>query len=166
METHTITGLEEDADYQVRVRARYLAPVHDPAWSGKFAKTTARTSFGISVSDAEVEEASGVTLDFVVTLARAVDGPVTVDYATSDGTATAGDDYTATSGTLTFAAGETTKTVAVPVLDDAVEDNGETVNFTLSNASGAQLSDSHGGGHDPQRRNIAGAGARSGSVGA
>ena len=68
---------------------------------------------------------------------------VTVDYATADGTATEGSDYTSTSGTLTFDAGETSKTVSVPVLDDTVEDSGETFTLTLSNPSGgeAQLGD-------------------------
>ena len=86
-------------------------------------------------------EGDDATLDFVVTLDPAAAAVVTVDYATSNGTATAGDDYTATSGTLTFAAGETTKTVSVPVLDDLAEDDGETVNFALSNASGAHIGD-------------------------
>ena len=66
---------------------------------------------GLAVADAEVEEAANATLAFAVTLSRAPSGTVTVDFATSDGTATAGSDYTATSGTLTFAAGETAKTV-------------------------------------------------------
>ena len=66
---------------------------------------------------------------------------MTVDYATSDGTATAGADYTATSGTLTFDPGETAKTVNVPVLDDAHDDTDETLTFTLSNASGARIRD-------------------------
>ncbi len=66
---------------------------------------------------------------------------VTVDYGTADGTATAGSDYTAVSGTLTFAAGETRKTVKIPILDDGVEDDGETFRFILSNASsGVSLS--------------------------
>ena len=62
---------------------------------------------GLTVADAEVQEAASASLAFAVTLSRAPSGTVTVDYATSDGTATAGSDYTATSGTLTFAAGET-----------------------------------------------------------
>ena len=91
---------------------------------------------GLSVADAKVYEAPGATVDFPVTLGRASRSTVTVDYATSDGTATEGSDYTSTSGTLTFAAGETEKTVSVPVLNDAHDDDGETFTLTLSNPSG------------------------------
>ena len=101
---------------------------------------------GLSVSDAEARESEDTTLDFVVTLSPAASGQVTVDYATSDGTATAGADYTATDGTLTFEAGEATKTISVPITDDTVEDDGETVNLALSNASGAELGDSQAAG--------------------
>ena len=73
----------------------------------------------LSVADASVQEGPNAALDFVVTLSRARHEATTVDYATSDGTATAGSDYTADSGTLSFAIGETEKTVSVAVLDDA-----------------------------------------------
>ena len=96
---------------------------------------------GISVADATVQEGAGAQLDFVVSLSRAATGTVTVDYLTRDGTAIAGQDYTATSGTLTFAAGETTGTVAVPVLDDAHDEGSETMKLKLSNASGARITD-------------------------
>ena len=95
----------------------------------------------LSVADAEGTEGDYATLDFVVTLNPAVEVTATVDYATSDGTATAGEDYTAKSGTLTFLPGQTTKTVAVPITNDEVEDDGETVTLTLSNASGETISD-------------------------
>ena len=96
---------------------------------------------GLAVADAEVEEAANATLAFAVTLSRPPSGTVTVDFATSDGTATAGSDYTATSGTLAFAAGETAKTVSVPVLDDDHDEGSETLTLTLSNPSGAYLAD-------------------------
>ena len=96
---------------------------------------------GLSVADAEVQEAANATLAFAVTLSRAPSGTVTVDYATADGTATAGSDYTATSGTLTFAAGETEKAISVPVLDDGHDEGSETLTLTLSNPSGAYLAD-------------------------
>ncbi len=98
---------------------------------------------GLSVADASVQEAANATVDFAVTLSRALSETVTVDYATSDGTATVGVDYTSTSGTLTFDAGQTEKTISVPVLDDAIDEGSETFTLTLSNASGgnAYLSD-------------------------
>jgi hypothetical protein len=61
---------------------------------------------------------------------------VTVDYATSNGTAVAGSDYTATSGTLTFAAGQTSRTFSVPIIGDTLDEANETVNLTLSNPGG------------------------------
>ena len=82
-------------------------------------------------------EAANTVLGFAVTLDRAPSGTVMVDYATSDGTATAGSDCTATSGALTFAAGEAEKTVSMPVLDDAHDEGSEML--TLSNASVAYI---------------------------
>ena len=96
----------------------------------------------LSVADAEATEGDDANLDFEVTLIPAATAQVTVDYATSDGTATSSMDYTSTSGTLTFAAGETSKTVSVPITDDTVSDDGETFTLTLSNASGAEIADS------------------------
>ena len=95
----------------------------------------------LSVADARIVEAANAVLAFEVTLNRAAAGTVTVDYATADGTATAGADYTAASGTLTFAPGETEKTVSVTVLDDAHDDTEETLTLTLSNATGARIRD-------------------------
>ena len=103
--------------------------------------TTIQGPPGLSVADAEVEEGPNAALSFAVTLDRPASGPVSVDWATSDGTATAGSDYTAASGTLSFAAGESAKTVSVTVLDDAHDDAGETLTLRLSNATGAHLTD-------------------------
>jgi hypothetical protein len=64
---------------------------------------------------------------------------VTVDYATSDGTATAGADYTTRSGTLRFAAGQVSATFSVPIVNDAAHEGAETVTLTLSNPAGGAL---------------------------
>ena len=96
----------------------------------------------LSVADARVEEDQGATLDFVVSLSRSRHEATTVEYATSDGTARAGEDYTAASGTLTFAADETSRTVSVTVLDDAHDEGEETLTLMLSNASGSRVADS------------------------
>ena len=95
----------------------------------------------LSVTDATASEEDDATIDFVVTLNPAGEANITVDYATSNGTASAGSDYTATSGTLTFTAGETSKTVTVAIIDDSTEESDETLTLTLSNASGAEISD-------------------------
>ena len=96
---------------------------------------------GISVSDARVEEAAGAVLAFAVTLSRSASSQITINYATSDGSATAGADYTETSGTLTFTAGESSQTIEVTVLDDSHDEGEETLTLTLSNASGGRLTD-------------------------
>ena len=96
---------------------------------------------GLSVADANVLEGPGAALAFAVTLDRSTSADVQVDYATRDGTAQAGSDYTAASGTLRFAPGETAKTVTVAVLDDAHDEGSETLTLVLSNPSGAYLAD-------------------------
>jgi len=63
-------------------------------------------------------------------------GSVTVNYASANDTATAGSDYTAVAGVLTFADGETQKTVLIPTTDDAFYEGSEQFRFLLSNASG------------------------------
>ena len=97
----------------------------------------------LSVSDASVVEGDAGTanLDFTVTLAPASPLTITVDYATSDGTALSASDYTATTGTLTFAPSETTKTVTVTVSGDAVIEPDETLVLTLSNPGNATIGD-------------------------
>ena len=95
----------------------------------------------LSVADTEVEEDEGAMLAFEVTLSPAATETVTVDYDTANGTATANADYIRALGTLTFAPGDTSKTVQVPVLDDAHDEDAETVTFTLANASGAIIGD-------------------------
>ena len=94
----------------------------------------------VSVSDSRVEEAEGASLDFTVTLSRALSEPVTVRFATSDGTARAGSDYRATSGWLTFSPGQTEKTVSVSVLDDELDEGSETLTLTVWNLSPLHMS--------------------------
>ena len=98
----------------------------------------------ISVSDATVQEAEGATLEFSVTLSHVSSRTITVSYATQDGTAQAGSDYTAASATLTFNAGETSQTVHVTVLTDSDDEGEETLTLTISNPSQATLDDASG----------------------
>ena len=95
----------------------------------------------VSVHDARVSEGPGATLAFAVTLDRTRDRKVLVKYATADGTAKQGEDYTHVFGTLRFAPGETSKTVSVPVLDDAHDEGTETLVLRLSAAHRAAIED-------------------------
>jgi hypothetical protein len=67
-------------------------------------------------------------------------GEATVEYATSDGSATVGSDYTATTGTLTFAAGDASKDISIPVTNDASSEGPETLTLTISHARGGDAS--------------------------
>lgn len=95
----------------------------------------------LAVADARADEATGATVDFVVSLSRATKRAVSVRYATQDGTATAGEDYKRKKGKLTFAVGETSKTVSVKLLDDAVDEGEESFTLALSRADGAAIVD-------------------------
>jgi PKD repeat protein len=92
----------------------------------------------LSVASLTVNEGDGTaTLD--VLLSAASSTAVTVHYTASDGTARAGSDYTATSGTLTFAPNETSQPILIPISNDAADEENETVTLTLSNPSNATL---------------------------
>jgi hypothetical protein len=98
---------------------------------------------GFSVNDTSGREGLSNAV-FTVTLAPAVAAQTTVGYATADGTATAGSDYSEASGTLTFAANETSKTVSVPALRDSQKEAPETFVINLSGATGAAIAAGQG----------------------
>jgi probable HAF family extracellular repeat protein len=77
---------------------------------------------------------------FTVTLSSAYDAPVTVDWKTADGSATAGSDYKAASGTLTIPTGKTTGTITVMVNGDRLPESQETFSVVLSNPTSASIS--------------------------
>jgi hypothetical protein len=89
----------------------------------------------VSVTGVSVAEGNAGTqsLTFAVSLAHPTPLRVSVAYATSNGTATAGSDYTATSGTLLFAPGEVSKEVAVHIVGDTTFEPDETLTLTISN---------------------------------
>ena len=111
---------------------------------------------GLSVADAAAGENVDDTINFAVMLDRAAGGTVSVDYATSDGSAVAGADYAAQSGTLIFSPGERSKTIQVVILDDSHDEGRETFTLALSNAFGAVIVDGQASGrienHDPLPR--------------
>jgi hypothetical protein len=100
----------------------------------------------LSISDVSLTEGNGGTKNFVftVTLSAASTQTVAVSYATANGTATAGSDYTAASGTLTFTPGQTSKTITVAVKGDKVKEPDETFFVNLSGAANATISKAQG----------------------
>jgi hypothetical protein len=90
----------------------------------------------LSSNTYHVGEAGGLVTITVTRSGGSLGGPVTVDYATGGGTATAGTDYTAASGTLTFGPGEASKSFTVPVTSDSADEADETFQVVLSHASG------------------------------
>ena len=106
----------------------------------------------LTINDVSLAEGnSGTsTLSFTATLSAASGSSVTVQYATADSSdtypANSGSDYTAATDTLTFAAGETTKTVAVTITGDTRFEPNETFVLNLSSATGAIISDNQGKG--------------------
>ena len=93
----------------------------------------------VSIAGASGAEAAG-ELAFAVVLSARSPTAVTADYASMDGTAVAGSDYEALAGTLTFAAGEVSQTIRVPVIDDALDEaDAETFAVVLSAPTGATL---------------------------
>ena len=138
----TVTGVEplDPVLWRVRVAPSSWKDVKI-ALGGASAKVPGPAR--IRVADARAKEGKDASLDFAVTLHRAAAHEVSVDYATKDGTAAAGADYTAASGTLTFAPGETAKTVSVALLDDSHDEGKETFTLRLSNPQGAYLRKMH-----------------------
>lgn len=100
----------------------------------------------VAISDASVVEGDAGTSTLTYTLTRSGgSGAFSVNYATADGTATAGSDYVAKSGVVSFAAGQNTATVSVTVNGDATPETNETVFLNLSNATGgAVIGDAQG----------------------
>jgi hypothetical protein len=99
-----------------------------------------------SINDVAVAEGNtgSRAATFTLTLSATSPQPVTIDYATADGTATAGSDYQAASGTLTFAPGETSKTITVPVMGDRLAEPNETFVVNLSSPTNATIADGQG----------------------
>ena len=105
----------------------------------------------LGIDDAEATEGTDTSMQFTVTLnqdppawAPGDEETVTVEYTTEDDTATAGTDYTTTSGTLSFSRGNLSQTIDVEILADEVDEGEEQFKVTLSNATNAGVSDGEG----------------------
>ena len=131
------------------VTADYSGDANFNASSGTLSGgQTVKSPPALSINDVSVAEGnSGTTpATFTVSLSAASSLPVKVDYATADGTANAPSDYQATSGTVTFAPGETTKTATVLVNGDTTYEADETFTVNLTNGQNSTIARSSGTG--------------------
>jgi VCBS repeat-containing protein len=141
--TFTVPILEDALD---EAGETYTATISAPsnATIGTASVTTSITDNdptpSLAVGDVTVNESAG-TMTFTVTLSAASGQTVTVNYATADGTAVAGSDYTAQSGTLTFAPGVTTQTITVPIINDTIDELAELFFVNLASPTNATISD-------------------------
>ena len=138
------TAVEGNETFTLRLADATGATLVDGSATGTLTNDDAAPALpALSVADVAMREGDSGTAElmFVVTLDKAATGPVTVNYATANGTASAGSDYAALTGTLTFAAGETSKMVHVVVNGDATVEANETLTLTLSGATGATIAD-------------------------
>ncbi|HEX8911060.1 MAG TPA: Calx-beta domain-containing protein, partial [Humisphaera sp.] len=135
------TRFEADETFRLNLSSPTSAAFADAQGVATILNDDGRPNVSIANAPSVVEGNSGTrTMTFTVRLSNASDEVVTVKYATADGTAKAAlNDYKAKSGTLTFAPGETVKTIAVTVVGDTRKGPDETVFVNLSSPTNASL---------------------------
>ena len=122
-DTFTLTGTENWFEY---ARVDYIDFIEVTPEPSTFA--LADNAYSVNEGDGEIN----------VTIARSggLNNTVSLDYDTVDDTATAGTDYTDTSGTLIFEPGETSQDITIPILDDTASEGNEIFNFVIDNVEG------------------------------
>jgi hypothetical protein len=136
------TTMEPKETFQLKLSGSSGPPIIDATGVGTIANDDAT----LSIDDASVVEGNSGSkpATFTVTRFGRTSGAAQVDWATANGTATASNDYNSASGTLSFLAGETTKTLSVSVLGDTLLEPDEAFNVELSEPSGASINDDTG----------------------
>ena len=131
------TAVEPDEAFYVNLSA----PTNATIARGQGVGTILNDDVTIQIGSMTVTEGNSGSkiVTFPVTLSTATIYPVTVRYTTADGTATAGSDYAATSGTLTFSPGQKSQTIAVPIYGDMVSEPDETFYVNLSAPTNAVI---------------------------
>lgn len=130
-----------DARYGAMLAAgdHYVRISGDSAGVGSYTLEVRPATLSIAAASVTEGNSGTAVLTYVVSLSAPSSLPVTVGYATANGSATAGSDYVAQSGTLTIAAGQTSGTVSILVKGDTAVEGNETLKLTLSGAAGAVL---------------------------
>jgi len=140
------TVFEPNETFMVNLTNPTNATIADGQGVGTITNDDAPPPPSLSINDVTVTEGNtgSVGAVFTVSLSAASTQTVTVQYATANGTATAGSDYTGVSGTLTFTAGQVTQTITVAVLGDTLVETNETFTVNLSNPVNATIGDGQG----------------------
>ncbi len=128
--------LEDDETFTVLLTNPVAAVILDGSGRGTIRNDEQCLGLNLTVGDVQLYEGDSGTTDaiFTVRLSCPVEGAVTVDFTTADGTAMAGTDYVGKAGELVFPEGTTTLTVAVPVIGDEVHERHEVFHLDLANA--------------------------------
>ncbi|GEM_PF-1028122 len=137
------TDVESDEAFEVTFTTASGVPIADPTATVTILDDD--TPPTVSITDQTVGEAVG-TATFTVSLSRPMKPGLTasVDFAVDSGTAIAGSDFTATTGTLSFSGAETSRSITVNITDDTTEETDEVFVVSLSNPSQVTLSDNQG----------------------
>jgi hypothetical protein len=140
------TLVEPNETFTVNLSGATNASIADSQGVGTI--TNDDTQPNISINDVTLNEGnSGTrTATFTLSLTNASSQTITVNFATANVSATAGTDYVAASGTVTFTGGQLTRTINVTVNGDTVFEPNETFNVNLSGATNATIADNQGGG--------------------
>lgn len=133
---------EDDETFTVALANPSNATIADAGATGTILDDDGAPTISVAAAQVSEGDTTPATLSFTVSLSAATGRTVTAGYSTADGpapAATAGIDYTAAAGLVTFAAGETSKTVTVEVLGDTAYEGDELFTVTLANPAGATL---------------------------
>jgi post-segregation antitoxin (ccd killing protein) len=130
---------EDDETFTVNLSSPTNAVIGTGTGVATIVDNDATPSLSINSNSLTEGNSGTATVNLTVTLSAASGRTVTVNYATADVTATAGSDYVATSGTLTFAPGTTTQTVTVTVNGDVLDEVNETLGVNLSSPTNATI---------------------------
>ncbi|MDM3863115.1 MAG: Calx-beta domain-containing protein, partial [Aphanizomenon gracile PMC644.10] len=140
------TTFESDETFFVNLTNPSNATITDAQGIGTITNDDDNNDDDLSIEDLTITEGNSGTKNatFIVTRTGTATNTITVNYSTANDTATAGNDYADTSGTLTFATNETTKTITVPIISDTTFESDETFFVNLSSPSNATITDAQG----------------------
>ncbi|MBM7841752.1 beta strand repeat-containing protein [Herpetosiphon giganteus] len=140
IEVHGDTQFELNERFFINLLSATNAAIGDGQGIGSITNDDSAPT--ISVNAASANEGSGTPgqITVPVTLSNASYLPISVEFVTTDGTASAPSDYTTITGTLNFAPGETSKTIDIATVGDLIDEPDETINVALSNAVNTTIS--------------------------